>query len=152
MTKLRAADTIEDAVSQAIALLGTGPISLALSSPTHGQTVSESLIRKWSDPEMPHRIGLHHALAIEMQLVKTGNTPVFGDLFNRLVPRDPEGAPARLVSEAMHTTADAASFMTQLGEALDDGELDAAEKQALRSAVEKVQKRLAVLKRGLVSA
>lgn len=151
MTKLRAADTIEDAVSQAIALLGAGPISLALSSPTHGQTVSESLIRKWSDPEMPQRIGLHQALAIEMQLVKTGNTPVFADLFNRLVPRDPEGAPTRLVSEAMHTTADAAAFMTQLGEALDDGELDAAEKQALRGAVEKVQKRLACLKRGLFS-
>jgi len=151
MTKLRAADSIEDAVKQAEALLGAGVISIALSHPTLGITVSESLIGKWGDPEAPQRIGLHQALAIEGLLIKTGNAPVFGELFARLVPREPDAdAETDPVRAAMHTTRDAAQLMDRVDRAMVDGQLSSQEIIGLRVATAQLQKKIAKFRRTLV--
>ena len=135
MTKLRAPDSIEDAVKQAEALLGA--------------RVSESLISKWGDPEAPQRIGLHQAIAIETLLIKTGHAPIFKELFDRLLPLPPEGEPESPVSGAMRTTSEAPQLMDRVDQAMADGRLQPHELIGLRAAVERLQKRVAKFKRSL---
>jgi len=149
MTKLRAPDSVEDAVKQADALLGPGVISLALTLPRLGVSVSESLVGKWSDPEAPQRIGLHQALAIEQLLIKTGHAPIFRDLFDRLLPQVPEGEPESPVVGAMRTTSEAAQVMDKVDAAMADGQIEPHELIPLRAAVERLQKRVAKFKRSL---
>lgn len=149
MTKLRAPDSIEDAVTQAAALLGPGVIATALSNPLYGSTVSESLVGKWSNPEQPQRIGLHQAIAIETLLIKTGHAPIFKELFDRLLPLPPEGEPESPVAGAMRTTSEAAQLMDRVDQAMADGQLQPHELIGLRAAVERLQKRVARFKRSL---
>jgi len=152
MTKLRAPDTIEDAVAQAIALLGTGAIAAALSSPALGMRVSDGLVTKWSDPEAPQRIGLHQALAVELLLVRTGHAPIFIELFRRRLPVEPEAAADEEtpLAAAMRTTSEAAQVMDRVDRAMADGALQPHEVISCRAAVERLQKRIAKLKRTLV--
>lgn len=150
MTKLRTPDSIEDAVKQADALLGAGAIAAALSNPALGMRVSESLVTKWGDPEAPQRIGLHQALAIEMLLVKTGHAPIFLELFKLLLPAEPVGEASETpVAAAMRTTSEAAQVMDRVDAAMADGALQPDEVISCRAAVERLQKRIAKLKRTL---
>lgn len=146
MTKLRAPDSIEDAIVQAVALLGGGPLSIVLQ-------VSESLIGKWSNPDdHAHRIGLHQALTIERLLIKTGHGPVFGELFRQLLPVETAGEEAfDPVRAAMHTTRDAAQLMDRVDQAMVDGALQPHEIIGLRSATAELQKKIAKFRRTLVA-
>lgn len=150
MTKLRAPDSVEDAVKQADALLGTGVISLALTLPRLGVSVSESLVGKWGDPEAPQRIGLHQALAIEQLLIKTGHAPIFGELFKRLLPTEEAAEAEDPVRAAMHTTRDAAQLMDRVDVAMVDGQLSPHEIIGLRAATAELQKKIAKFRRTLV--
>jgi hypothetical protein len=144
MTKLRLPESIEDAVFQAVALLGEDPVA-------HASDVSASLVRKWSDPDdKAHRIGLHQALAIDEALVKAGHSPVFGALFETLVPA--EAAPVEPVEPvriAMRITADASLLMTSVDAAMADKKLTPAEVVKLRAETGRLQKSIARLRRGL---
>ena len=150
MTKLRTPDSIEDAVRQADALLGAGAISVALSSPALGMRVSESLITKWGDPDAIQKIGLHHALAIDLLLIKAGHAPIFIELFKLLLPMEPAAeADETPVVAAMRTTSEAAQVMDRIDQAMADGQLEPHEVITCRAGVERLQKRIAKLKRTL---
>jgi len=123
--------------------------SRALSNPLYGSSVSESLVGKWGNPEAPQRIGLHQAMAIETLLIKTGHAPIFGELFARLVPHDPEGERESPVVGAMRTTSEAAQLMDKVDRAMADGHIQPHELIPLRAAVERLQKRVAKFKRSL---
>lgn len=151
MTKLRAPDSIEDAVTQAIGLLGAETIAMALSSPT-GRTVSASLLRKWADPDNgANRIDGQMMTAIELLLIKTGHEPVFGPLFERLRPLGPAlGAPVDPVATAVQATINAAELLRGVRDAVRDGGLQWPEVAALRAQTQALQKELAALNRALV--
>lgn len=144
MTKLRAPESIEDAITQSIALLGAGAISDALG-------VSESLIGKWSDPDdQAHRIGLHQALSLETLLVKTGHAPIFAELFDQIKPPAAYAAePVDPVHSAMRATIDAAHLMEKVAVARKDGVYTAQEVMDLRAAITALQKGIAKFRRGL---
>lgn len=146
MTKLRVPDSIEDAVHQAIALLGAETLSMALDA--RGIRASVSLITKWADPDAEQRIGLHHALAIETLLLKAGHGPVFVKLFERL-GSPVEGEAASPLSAAIGVTSEAARLMEQVEAAMGDGTLDPFEVVTLRAKAAELNKRLARLLRTL---
>lgn len=149
MTKLRAPDSIEDAVKQAAALLGDQAIAAALTNPLLGVTVSASLVGKWSNAEAPQRIALHQALAIEVMLVDAGHAPIFVELFTRLLPAPPapeDEAPDPL-REAMRATSTAADLMEGVDRALVDGRIDRAELRNLDQLTQKVQRQVARVRR-----
>lgn len=149
MTKPRAPDSIEDAVVQSVALLGANTIAMVLSANAGGQTVSESLITKWGDPEAPQRIPLHYALAIEQLLVKTQHPPIFTELFNRLQPLPPaapEPAPNPL-REAIHAVSRATELMEGIDRAMLDGQLDRGELNKIEHRTHAAQKQIARVRR-----
>ena len=116
--KLRAPDTIEDAVVQAKALLGEGAIA-------HALDVSGSLIVKWSDhDDKAHRIGCHQALSIDLLLVEAGHVPVFVALFEAQRPApvvvQEKADPVQL---AMQATTDTAVLMEDVARAAARGEV-----------------------------
>lgn len=149
MTKLRAPDSIEDAVLQAAALLGDQRIARALSFPALGVTVSASLVGKWSNAEAPQRIALHQALAIEGLLVEAGHAPIFIELFARLAPAPAATAEeaADPLREAMRATGTAADLMAGVDRAMVDGRIDRAELGRLDQLTHKAQRQIARLRR-----
>jgi hypothetical protein len=151
MTKLRAPDTIEEAVHQAIAVLPGGAefIASMLSSPT-GQKVSASLVTKWADPEAPQRISLGQSLALEALLLAAGHPPVFGELFRRLKFGVEPGNPAAALTTAMQSTESSADLMRAIREALQDGEFQPHEVAACKARLTALQKELGALNRSLV--
>ena len=152
MTKLRAPDSIEDAVVQAVALLGANTIAMVLSANTGGQTVSESLLTKWGDPEAPQRIPLHYALAIETLLIKTQHPPIFTELFQRLqAPKaQPEEKPDPL-REAVRATSRATDLLEGIDRAMIDGRLDKGELNKIEHLTHAAQRQLARVRRVLRS-
>ena len=143
MTKLRAPESIEDAVFQAVALLGEPLIEAAAG-------VSASLVRKWSDPDdQAHRIGLHQALAIDEALVRAGHAPVFGALFDRTARGELQGEDGNPVAAALRMTVEATSIMDRVDQAMADGLLDSAEIVAIRAKVGALRKRISRLERAL---
>ncbi len=144
MTKLREPESIEDAVFQAVALLGEEPVAKA-------SDVSASLVRKWSDPDDPaHRIGLHQALAIDKALIDAGHAPVFRALFEALMPVEATAAePIEPVRIAMRITADASVLMTSVDAAMVDKKITAGELVRIHAETSRLQKSIAKLRRGL---
>lgn len=141
--KHRLPDTIEDGVALAIGLLGAAAISREIG-------LSASLIVKWSDPDnQANRIGLHHALAIEVMLVDAGHAPVFVELFTRLLPAPPtpEDEISNPLREAMRCTSTAAELMENVDRALVDGRIDRAELRHLDQLTQKVQRQVARVRR-----
>lgn len=142
--KLRAPDTIEDAVVQAKALLGEGALVQALD-------VSGSLITKWSDhDDTAHRIGCHQALIVDRLLIESGHVPVFAALF--------EGQrPAPVVSTekqdpvhlAIAATTDVAVLMRDVSDAAARGEIAPSAVILLRNEIARVQVDLGRLRRSL---
>ena len=142
--KLRAPDTIEDAVVQAKALLGEGAIA-------HALDVSGSLIVKWSDhDDKAHRIGCHQALTIDLLLVEAGHMPVFVALFEAQRPApvvvQEKADPVQL---AMQATTDTAVLMEDVARAAARGEIAPAAVLQLRTEIARVQGDLAKLRRSL---
>ena len=142
--KLRAPDTIEDAVVQAKALLGEGAIA-------HALDVSGSLIVKWSDhDDKAHRIGCHQALSIDLLLVEAGHVPVFVALFEAQRPApvvvQEKADPVQL---AMQATTDTAVLMEDVARAAARGEIAPAAVLQLRTEIARVQGDLAKLRRSL---
>lgn len=142
--KLRAPDTIEDAVVQAKALLGEGAIA-------HALDVSGSLIVKWSDhDDKAHRIGCHQALAVDLLLVEAGHVPVFVALFEAQRPGpvvvQEKADPVQL---AMQATTDTAVLMEDVARAAARGEIAPAAVLQLRNEIARVQGDLAKLRRSL---
>lgn len=142
--KLRAPDTIEDAVVQAKALLGEGALVQALD-------VSGSLITKWSDhDDTAHRIGCHQALIADRLLIESGHMPVFAALFERQRPAPVmETEKADPVQLAMRATTDAAMLMDDTAKAAARGEISPASAILLRAEVRKLQGDLGKLVRSL---
>ena len=152
MTKLRQPDSIEDAVTQASALLGVDVIAMAISAVLR-RTVSTSLIRKWGDPDQhANRIDGAAMIEIDRLLVKTGHEPVFEPLFVRLRPLAPVlgAAPVDPVATAVQATINAAELLKGVRDAVRDGRFDWQEVAALRAQTQALQKELAVLNRALV--
>lgn len=150
MTKLRAPDTVEDAVTQACALLGAETIAMALTSPV-GRTFSASLLRKWGDPDNhANRIDGPAMLAIELLLIKSGHEPVFAPLFDRLRPRAPEPAAGDPMASAIEAAIGAARLLEGVRGAVQDGELEWPEVAAIRAGLVALQRELAALNRALV--
>jgi len=142
MTKLRAPESIEDAVHQAIALLGEQQISTAAG-------VSISLIRRWADPDdQGRRIGLHQALAIDGALVQQDHAPVFGALFEALAAPPAEEA-ADPVAAAVRMTVEASEVMDWVDRCMADGVLQPHELITIRAKVAGLRKRIAKLLRTL---
>jgi len=142
--KLRAPDTIEDAVVQAKALLGEGALVQALD-------VSGSLITKWSDhDDTAHRIGCHQALIADRLLIESGHMPVFAALFERQRPapvmETEKDDPVQL---AMRATTDVAVLMEDVSHAAARGEIAPAAVLQLRSEIARVQVDLGRLRRSL---
>lgn len=150
MTKLRTPDTIEDAVHQAIAVLGVEAISRALSNPAAGVSVSMSLVPKWSDPEAPQRIGLHQALGVEALLLKAGHAPIFLELFRRLQVGTEPGDTASPLESAVQATISAAELLKATRESLQDGVLQLHEVAGVKARLAALQRELAALNRSLV--
>lgn len=148
MTKLRTPDSIEDAVHQAIALLGAETISMALAA--IGIRASVSLLTKWADPDAEQNIGLHQALAIESLLLKAGHAAIFPDLFARL------GSPATVGAEGASAlrmgarlVGEAADMLEAIERAEADGFVDPAELSGLLAQFERVQKLMPTVRRSL---
>lgn len=150
MIKIRPPDSIEDAITQACALLGTEAIAMALGA-RFGRSYSASLVQKWSDAENEtHRIGLHHALEIERLLLKTEHEPIFGVLFALLRPAPPEAQAPDPIHAAIAATVGAAKLLENVRAAVQDGELHYTEVAALRAQLTALQSEMARLKRSLV--
>lgn len=146
--KLRPPNSIEDAVHQAIGLLGADAIATALTTPF--RTVSESLVAKWSDPDITaNRLCLADALAIEMLLVKSQFAPIFAELFERLKPAEPEATAETPLAAAIRVSVDATALMDKADRAMADGACDAREVVALRAATVRLQDRIARFRRTL---
>lgn len=149
MIKIRPANSIEDAVTQACGLLGTETIAMALGA-RFGRSYSASLVQKWSDADNDtHRIGLHHALAIDELLAKSGHAPVFADLFERLKPAI-DVAPVDPVHAAINTSVDAAKLLEAVTVAHQDGALEPHELVTIRASLTRLQQALAKFNRSLV--
>lgn len=147
MTKMRTPNSVEDAVTQACALLGKDVIAMVLTTPH--RTVSEGLVAKWGDPDDPaHRISLIDAVLIEQLLIKTGNEPVFVELFAQLQPKtyteEPAPDPLR---EAMRATKSAADLMEHVDSAMIDGRIDRGELAHLEQLTSAAQRQLSRLRR-----
>jgi len=137
MTKLRAPNSIEDAVFQAVALLGEEAVGKAAG-------VSASLVRKWSDPDdQAHRIGGHQMLAIDKALRAEHHSPVFAALFLHLENGEPEGVPGNPVNAAVRMTVEASEMLDRVEKAWADGQLDRREIVSIRANAERLQKRIA---------
>lgn len=150
MIKIRPPESIEDAIVQACALLGTETIAMALGA-RFGRSYSASLVQKWSDAENDtHRIGLHHAIEIEKLLLKSGHEPIFGVLFARLRPAAPEAPAPDPIQAAIGATVGAAKLLESVRAAVQDGELQWIEVAALRAELTTLQAAMAKLKRSLV--
>lgn len=148
MTKLRAPDSIEDAVKQASALLGNGAISTALT--TVGLRASPSLIDKWGDIDAPQTPSIAQTLAIEALLIQSGHAPIFVELFLRLQagPMVP-GAEAQPdpVREAMRATSTAVELMETVDAAMIDGRISRHELNDIDRRTHAAQKQIARLRR-----
>jgi hypothetical protein len=148
MTKLRAANSIEDAVFQAIALLGMPRL-------TDITGKSPALIKAWSDPDDDQRsIPLRACAAIDRELAREGHEPLFVRWLQQAVavaPRamaaseDPRDAAVRVV-----TTAARALEETQA--ALANGALDPTERLRLKREIVTLRKRLAAFERSLAGS
>lgn len=149
MTKLREPNSIEDACRQAAALLGDEPISTALTA--KGLRCSPSLIAKWSDPDAPQKPSLEQALSIESLLIKTGNAPIFVELFTRLQPQAAMAVAEELrpLPQAAQIVSGAAELLEQIEKAEADGVVDPYELIGLLAALDRLQKRVAPLRRSL---
>lgn len=142
--KLRAPDTIEDAIVQAKAMVGETAIGAALD-------VSGSLITKWSDhDDTAHRIGCHQALVIDRLLIEAGHAPVFAALFERQRPA------TAMVQEklnpvqiSMQATTHVAVLMDDTARAMKAGEISPADAILLRAEAARLQKDLAQFRRSL---
>jgi hypothetical protein len=152
MTKLRTPDSIEDACTQAKALLGSDAISTALSAV--GLAASTSLIDKWCDADAAQQPSLRQALTMESLLIKTGHAPIFSELFARLRPGTPFGVPLEPppdpVQAAMQATIDAAEMLKGVRDAVQDGALQPHEVAGLKARLTKMQRALGALNRSLV--
>ena len=142
--KLRAPDTIEDAIVQAVALLGKEAIAAPLD-------VSPPLITKWSDhDDTAHRIGGHHMLAIDRLLIEAGHVPAFLTLFESQRPApvvcNEKADPVQL---AMRATTDVAVLMDDTAKAAARGEISPASAILLRNEIARVQTDLGKLRRAL---
>ena len=150
MTKLRAPESIEDAVTQAIGLLGAETIAMALSSPT-GRSFSASLLRKWGDPDNhANRIDGASMLAIDALLLKSGHEPVFAPLFERQRPLTPDAAPGDPMALAIDAAVGAAKQLEAVRAAVQDGEFQYHEVAAIRAGLVALKRELARLDRALV--
>jgi hypothetical protein len=153
VTKLRAPDSIEDAVTQAIALIGSETLSMALTA--IGLRASPSLIVKWSDIDAAQTPSLAQALAIESLLIKTGNAPIFVDLFVRLQPMPMAAIPEERpdpVREAMRATSAAVELMEKVDGAMIDRRINRAELNAIEKCTHAAQRQIARLRRVVRSA
>ena len=148
--KLRAPESVQDAATQAIALLGADAIATALTTPF--RSVSESIVRKWADPDADKRISFVDARAIDRLLLKTGHVAVFCALLelDRPAEVDPRGVTETPVAAALRMTAEAASLMDRVDQAMADGSLDGQEVQQLRTGVDRLHQRIGRFRRLLV--
>lgn len=154
MTKLRAPDSVEDGMMQAIGVLGAETISMALAARLQGRKgFSASLMRKWADPEVENRIDMDAALEIDRLLTKSGHQPVFKPLFDRACEppaayTDDEAA-ANPLADAIKAAAGATRLLEDYHAKSADG-LDWYEIVQLRAKAQDIMKRLARLVRALV--
>lgn len=150
MTKLRVPDSIEDACTQAKALIGADAIATALSA--IGLRCSESLVDKWCDMDAAQTPSLAQALAMEGLLIKSGHAPIFSELFLRLLPRPRISAaeenehPLRV---AMKVTANAVELMEKVDVAMVDERIERHELTAIEKLTTRCQQHIARLRRAV---
>lgn len=147
MTKIRSIDSVEDALMQAIGLLGL-PRIIAVT----GRKASQ--VKAWSDPDDGRRaIPLACALLIDRELKADGHEPLFLAWFetqmrgHAIAAGEAAESP---VTAAMRTTSEAADVMDRIDAAMADGQLQPHELISCRAAVGSLQKRCARLMRTLV--
>lgn len=147
MTKLRTPDSIEDACTQASALLGAETIAMVLSA--KGLRCSASLVTKWCDGDAPQTPSCEQALALDQLLIKTGHEPVFLELFTRQRPQAMAAEPAapNPVREAMAAVKNATDLMVAVDQAMIDGKLQRHELNHIEKQTNAAQRQLARLRR-----
>lgn len=145
--KLRTPDSIEDACSQARALLGDTVIQEALEC--RGLRASPSLIAKWADPDADQTPSFKQAQAMEMLLLKSGAPHVFRPLLDGATIA-PVASAVDPVQAAIQATIDAADMLKAVRDAVQDGQLQPHEVVGLKAHLTKMQRALGALNRSLV--
>ncbi len=145
--KLRKPDTIEDACTQAKALLGSEAISTALAA--IGLRASGSLIDKWCDGDAAQTPSFLQVRAMEMLLIKSGHAPIFIELLKGEAVA-PVASQADPVAAAMQSCIDAAEMLKGVRDAVQDGSLQPHEISGLKAKLQRMQRQLAELNKTLV--
>ena len=155
MTKVRAPDTEHEAVAQALALLSPGLCASVTAR-------SESLLRKWGDPDDDsHRIPFHQAMRLDEVLAGMRFAPAFLPLLAASVRRErdlrlltaPDQAPLQDPARAMlDVTAEGGHVAAAVQHSLRDGEVAPVEAQAIVRACRKLRAELAGLERAALAA
>jgi len=108
MTKRRAPDSIEDAVTQALAILGDAGASAATGK-------SARLVRQWGDPDADaHQIQHQQALRLDLACIAEGEAPPFHTHFAEQIRRATQKAggtlhPVERLAEVMAEVGDVAA-------------------------------------------
>ncbi len=156
MTKLRDMNSVEDALDQAIGLLGADKVAACIGKST-------SLVRQMADPDNERQLPFVGALCVDRLLVGEGMPPVFAalavgeverlrehkarealarDLFARVAIEKPLPQAVRLVGEAT-------DLLKKVHAAEADDVVDVKELPPLLAALEKLQKIVPTLRRSL---
>lgn len=148
MTKLRTPDTVEDALDQAVGLVGAAAVADWIGK-------SADWVRACSDPNNERQLSMRDALAIDRRLVRAGHVAVFADLAAAIVrlslPEAPVETPAEPpVPGAIHIVGSAADLLERVQASQADGRVDPRELVGLLGAIERLQKVIPPLRRALL--
>lgn len=150
MSKTRASDSVEDALDQAVGLVGADVVASFISK-------SEGWIRACANPDDQTRnLSLDDALKIDSRLILLHFPPVFAEL---TVARAQERAQIateaaedmRPLPAAVHIVSQASRLLEHIHAAESDGAIDPKEAAALVTALDKLQKNMGPLRRVLVA-
>jgi hypothetical protein len=145
--KLRKPDSLEDACTQAKALLGADGIATALSA--INLRCSTSLIDKWCDADSPQVPSFPQVMAVETLLIKTGNEPIFVELLQRLQSAAAEELTGKTdpLREAMRACGHAAKVMETVDRSMVDDTIDKTELGEIDRGIVACRKQLARVSR-----
>jgi hypothetical protein len=156
VTKLRTMNSVEDALDQAIGLLGADKVAACIGK-------SASLVRQMADPDHDRQLPMTSALCVDRLLVEQGLPAVFAELAGSEVERQrarqareafAHNLFAQVMAEkplpqAVRLVGEAADLLERVQAAEADDVVDGKELPSLLAGIEKLQKLVPALRRAL---
>jgi hypothetical protein len=151
MTKLRTPNSVEDALHQAVGLLGEERVAHCIGR-------SPSLVRQFADPDSDKRLPVEFALCVDRALAHAGHCQVFAELFAHQAEQNrPQTINATAVEvepplrAAVRMVAQASSLVEHVHQAEADQVIDRGELTGLLGDLDKLLKIAGIARRSLVA-